>query len=138
MPLKQQRHFLKQHWHALKQHRHAKFLNKNTSCLVASLSLKHPKDDFLNRNVFLLATIWYFKFNVMYAVFQTTIYSGPVGLPLTWFSLTRIPLPRFLAYVRASGGFSHQQGTPTVQISCTTVFSKSQNARTAGTLCILV
>ena len=44
--------------------------------VVASLSLKHFKDDFLNRNVFLLATLWYLKFNVMYAVFQTTIYSG--------------------------------------------------------------
>ena len=29
------------------------------------------------------------------------------GPPLTQFSLLRIPLPWFLAYVRASGGFLH-------------------------------
>jgi hypothetical protein len=28
------------------------------------------------------------------------------GPPLTWFSLTQIPLAQFLAYVRTSGGFS--------------------------------
>jgi hypothetical protein len=30
------------------------------------------------------------------------------GPPLTQKSLTRFPLPRFLAYVRASGGFLRQ------------------------------
>ena len=33
--------------------------------------------------------------------------AGTGGLPLTRKSLTRFPLPRFLAYVRASGEFSH-------------------------------
>ena len=44
------------------------------------------------------------------------------GPPLKQKSLTRFPLPQFLAYVRASG-------------RCNTVFSKSQNAHKAGTLC---
>ena len=34
------------------------------------------------------------------------------GPPLTWFSLPRIPLRRFLAYVCTSGGFFHYYGTP--------------------------
>ena len=47
-------------------------------------------------------------------------------------SLTRFPLPRFLAYVRASGDLTVSGGpqySPTYTISCNTVFSKSQNAR---------
>ena len=36
--------------------------------------------------------------------FANLAYTG--GPPLTRKSLTRFPLPRFLAYVRASGGFS--------------------------------
>ena len=62
-------------------------------------------------------------------------YRGP---PLTRKSLTLFPLPRFLAYVRASGGFSITVGdlstVPLTRILCNMVFSKSQNARKAGTL----
>ena len=62
------------------------------------------------------------------------------GPPLTQKSLTQFPLPRFLAYVRASGGFLCFRGFTTVpltRISCNTVFSKSQNAHKVGTLCNL-
>ena len=60
------------------------------------------------------------------------------GPPLTRKSLTRFPLTRFLAYLRVSGGISisgDHSTVPLTQISCNTVFSKSQNARKVGTLC---
>ena len=64
-------------------------------------------------------------------IMLTNISTG--GPPLTQKSLTRFPLTRFLAYVRVSGGISVSRGP---QYSPTnTVFSKSQNARKAGTLC---
>ena len=52
----------------------------------------------------------------------------------------RFSLPQFLAYEGASGDFPVSKGPPTVpltQISCSIVFSKSQNAGKVGTLCTL-
>ena len=49
-------------------------------------------------------------------------------------------LQSFLAYVRASAAFlsvGDHSTVPLTRISCNTVFSKSQNARKAGTLCML-
>ena len=63
------------------------------------------------------------------------------GPPLTLFLLPRIPLPPFLAYVRASRDFCVSRGPPTVpltRILCNAVFFKSQNLRKAGTLCMFV
>ena len=60
------------------------------------------------------------------------------GPPLIRKSLTQYPLTRFLAYVRVSGGISVSRGpqySPLTPVSCNTVFSKSQNARKARTLC---
>ena len=45
-----------------------------------------------------------------YKDFFTSIIRITGGPPLTRKSLTRFPLPRFLAYVRASGGFSGSRG----------------------------
>ena len=65
-----------------------------------------------------------------------------IYLSILWrFSLPRIPLSRFLAYVRASGwDFCIIRGPPTVpltRISRNMVFFKSQNPLKAGTLCTL-
>ena len=60
------------------------------------------------------------------------------GPPLTQKSLTRFPLPQFLAYVRVSGGISVSRGpqySPTNTNFMYTVFFKSENACKAGTLC---
>ena len=42
--------------------------------------------------------------------YPSYVISTTGGLPLKRKSLTRFPLPRFLAYVRASGGFSVSRG----------------------------
>ena len=57
---------------------------------------------------------------------KKTITGGPL---LTRKSLTQFPLPRFF---RVSRGLTT---VPLTRISCNTVFSKSQNACKAGTLC---
>ena len=56
--------------------------------------------------------------------------------PLTRKSLTRFPLPWFLAYVGELALVGDHSAVPLTQISCNTVFFKSQNARKTGTLCM--
>ena len=62
------------------------------------------------------------------------------GHPLTQNSLTRFPLPWFLAYVRVRGELAlvgDHSTVPLTRISCNTVFSKYQNVHKAVTLCIV-
>ena len=75
---------------------------------------------------------------------QTTVGSKPFqgflntgGPPLTRKSLTRFPLSRFLAYVCVSGVtlVGDHSTVPPTRFSCNTVYSMSQNACKAGTLC---
>ena len=50
------------------------------------------------------------------------------GPPLMRFSLPRIPLPWFLAYVRASGGLPSQQGIPYSPTNATVFFQVTKSA----------
>ena len=63
-------------------------------------------------------------------------YASTGGPPLMRKSLTGFPLPRFLAYLRASVGFLRQQSHK--HEFHETRFSKSQNACKVGTLCTLL
>ena len=82
------------------------------------------------RNIGTHATLWNDQWFHSCKSFYSQVYVMHTGgPPLTQFSLPQIPLPRFLAYVSASGGFLRIVGDPTNSNFSLRGFFKSQNQR---------